>query len=800
MSATFGEQLRRYRLAAGLTQAALAELANLSEQGISMLERGTRSRPRPETIDALIAALKLDTDAGASLRRAARRSKAKAAGRHQDVRSSSAVPWQLPPTVPDFTGREHELEKVLGALARADQVSTLLIISGMGGVGKTALALHAGHLAADLFPDGQLYVKLRGYDPGAALTSTEALAQLLRSLGVRPDAIPSGVDEMASLYRSKMAGRRMLVLLDDAKSVQQVRLLLPGDIGSATVITSRRFLASLPGGVGIRLSAFPEADSVRLLSKVAGEARIASDESAARQVSALTGGLPLALRLVGGRLAARPNWHLQHIIDQLQDEHRRLDELGLDHSGVRASFAGSLDELIASSDSVDREAAAIFDLLSLAEGTDISVPLIARLADRDEWTTEQRLERLVDLHLLDSIGPGRYRLHDLLRTYANERLSAESRATERTAAIERGMDFFISAAWRVQRVSHPWSPRRPMHDLDNTGVPEFSDMASALGWLDAEYDSILDLYRKAAMTPDLADRFGPTLALALFGYLESRANWDQMRQVYDLSIASANPEVDPSTSGWLEHDRAIPDVEQGHLDVACTRMLRSFGLFEKSSDKGGMARCASSLSHILERLNLLDEAIEWGERGLAVAQEIGDMAVVGTSHLALGVLYNRVDRSTDAEASFRISFELAEVTGTTRSLARRHRVVATSYIDVGQYDQAFEHLTTSLRLFEGEHDPVGVAEALQHLSTAQLAVGELTEAEQSAREGLRIAERYGDSHRQATILGVLATIHEATGNPTTAQSLRRQAIAIYEAEGMTTAANTLRGLLPDAGN
>lgn len=272
--------------------------------------------------------------------------------------------------------------------------------------------------------------------PGAALTTTEALVHLLRSLGVRSEAIPGSATGMANLYRTRMAGRRILVLLDDATSVLQVKELLPGGIGSATIVTSRRFLAPLPSELALRLPALPEEDSVRLLSRVAGEQRVAAEQDIARQLSSLTGGLPLALRLVGARLAARPSWDLQHVVDQLQDEHRRLDELGVDRSGVRASFAGSVDELIASSSTTDQGAAAVFDFLSLA-GSDITVPLIAKLADKDESSTERLVERLVDLHLLDSVGPGRYRLHDLLRTYANERLSAESRVAERTAAIER---------------------------------------------------------------------------------------------------------------------------------------------------------------------------------------------------------------------------------------------------------------------------------------------------------------------------------------------------------------------------
>jgi tetratricopeptide (TPR) repeat protein/transcriptional regulator with XRE-family HTH domain len=794
VSASFGELLRRHRLEAGLTQAGLAELAELSEQAVSMLERGSRRRPRLETVRSLSSALGLDAAAEEELQDAARIRNA-ATVTAVDQTPPSIVPWQLPPTVADFTAREDELKSLLARLAQVQNASVRVVITGMGGIGKTALAVHAGHLSAGSFPDGQLYVKLRGYDPGAALTSAEALGQLLRSLGVRHEAIPTGVDEMASLYRSRMAGRRMLILLDDANSVDQVMPLLPGDNGSATIITSRRFLASLPGSLTIRLSALAEDDSVRLLSSVAGESRVWVEKSAAREISALTGGLPLALRLVGARLAARPNWLLQHIIDQLQDEHRRLDELGLDHSGVRASFAGSLDELIASPKAIDRDAAATFDLLSLAEGPELSVPLIARLLGKDESTTEYLLERLVDLHLLDSIGPRRYRMHDLLRTYAGERLSADSRTAERVAAIERGLRFYIAGAWKVHRITHPWSPRQPTEELDPTGVPDFADMPTGQAWIDTEYDSMIDLYRKAATVPALAERFGPSLALGLFGYLESRALWERMRSVYDLAIGSIDATTDPSTAAWVHHDRAIPDIEQGHLESGRGRLLQSLELFDEAQDLAGMARSCSSLCHVCERLGWIGEAIEWGERGLSLALKVGDQAVLGTSHLALGILYNRVGRYTDAEAAFQTTLELARSTGNTRFRARRHRVIAGSYFDRGLYDVGIEHLNASLALYQNHYDPIGISEALHHLSSARLALGQLDSAQQSAGEALRLAVEYNDTHREAAVLATLAEIREAQGDRTSAQDLRRQAITIYEADGMTPAATALRKLL-----
>jgi tetratricopeptide (TPR) repeat protein/transcriptional regulator with XRE-family HTH domain len=788
MAVAFSELLRRHRLDAALTQATLAELAGLSEQAVSLLERGTRRRPRAETIHALSTALKLSPDAEQELLDSVR-----ASSPQQATTPSLPVPWELPQTVADFTAREGELDKVLQALALAETSSVRVVITGMGGIGKTELAVHAGHLSADRFPDGQLYVKLRGYDPDAALTVGEALGQLLRSLGARHDAIPPGIDEMAKLYRSRIAGRRMLIVLDDASSVDQVIPLLPGDSGSATIITSRRFLATLPGSLIVRLSTFSAADSLRLLSRVAGESRLNSEEAAGRELSDLTGGLPLALRLIGARLTARPNWLLQHFVDQLQNEHHRLDELGLDHSGVRATFAASLNELLTSPHASDREAAAVFDLLSLADGPEISVALVARLLDQDELVAERLLERLVDLHLLDSVGPLRYRMHDLLRAYATERLSVEERAAERQAAIERGLRYYVAASWRAQRVTHPWSPRHPTEQLDLTGVPDFTGVVEPLSWIDAEYGSILPLFRKASTLPGLARRFGPLLALGLFGYLEVGAHWERMRSVYDLALASGDPADDLIAFGWLQHDRAIPDVEQGHLDLARSRLLRALDLFEAAGNAGGMARCCSSLSHVGELLDRLDEAIEWGERGRTIALEAGDQAALGTSHLALGMLYNRVGRTAEAKVAFQASFDLAELSGHGRSLARRRLNAAASYLATGAYDAAIEHLNVALALFNSEvDDPVGMAHALQALGKAEFALGNYSQAERIVQEGLRLTELHNDRHRRALLLASLATIQDATAKPVAARRTRLRAIEIFEAEGVLAAADELR--------
>jgi tetratricopeptide (TPR) repeat protein len=292
--------------------------------------------------------------------------------------------------------------------------------------------------------------------------------------------------------------------------------------------------------------------------------------------------------------------------------------------------------------------------------------------------------------------------------------------------------------------------------------------------------------------PGFARRFGPTLALGLFGYLEIRAHWPRMRTLFEAALASGRPEDDLVTWAWLEHDRAVPDVEQGHFGPARGRLLRSLGHFETAGHTAGQARCCSSLSHVCERLDQLDEAIEWGERGLKLAHEAGDLAVLGTSHLALGVLYNRVRRSTEATAAFQASFDLAEVAGNDRSLARRLRVAATSYLAIGSHEQGIDHLNMATRLYGGLDDPSGMALVLQQLGQAEFGRRNYPQAERAVQEGLLLIERHNDSYCQAWLLATLAAIQDATERSGAARRTRLQAIGIFEAEGVTAAADDLR--------
>ncbi len=461
------ELLRRYRTRASLTQAGLAERAGLSEQAVSVLERGTRSRPRIDTVRALTAALGLNAEEAEEFLAAAR-------GKGRKVRTapdpdvpaavnSLPMPWQLPPAIPDFTGRSAQIEAMLSALrdpSGRNGAVGLIAVTGMGGIGKTALAVQAAHKLVNSYPDGHLYLNLRGYGPGRPMSTGDALRQLLRSLGLDPQLIPEGVEEAAALLRSQLAGRRALLLLDNATDVRHVMPLLPGSPGSAAIITSRGSMSALSGARQIRLDALSESESAQLLSGVIGQDRVAAEPAAAESLTLLTGRLPLAVRLIGARLAARPNWPIQHLVDLLRDEGRRLDGLGPDETGVRASIASSVRFLETSDRGLDREAARALPMLSVPDGSDLLTVVAAQLLDIRVRQADSVLERLVDLNLLDSVAPERYRFHDLIRTYARELAEQSLTQAERVAGLERILRFYIGCAWTCHELTHASRARR----------------------------------------------------------------------------------------------------------------------------------------------------------------------------------------------------------------------------------------------------------------------------------------------------------------------------------------------------
>jgi hypothetical protein len=407
-----------------MTQAQLADLSGLGIRTIRNWEQGWTVHPHRDSVRRLAEGLGLTGEARAAFERIA------SGTLPLPPPVASELPRQLPHVLADFTGRLEQSARLRACLCPEVETATpVAVISGPPGVGKTALAVHVSHQLQEHFADGQLFVDLQGA-LAAPLEPLTVLAGFLRALGVAASAIPAEPHERVALYRTRLADRRVLVVLDNAVNEAQVRPLLPGGAQCAALVTSRSRLAGIEGVSAMSLEVMEVGESVELLARVAGRQRVAAEPEAAAAVIGLCGRLPLAVRIAGARLAARPHLQLARMADRLADEQKRLDQLDIGDLAVRTSFGLSYKRL-------DAEAGRAFRLMAQLEMPEVSPWAIAALLSTNAQRGEEIAERLVDVHLLELTPDGRYRMHDLLRVFARERLEEEDSKEASAAALDR---------------------------------------------------------------------------------------------------------------------------------------------------------------------------------------------------------------------------------------------------------------------------------------------------------------------------------------------------------------------------
>ena len=362
--------------------------------------------------------------------------------------SSRRAPAQLPADVADFTGRAGPLERlcglVSGARQRANGAVTVAVVAGTPGLGKTTLAVHAAHRLRPDFPDGQLYVSLRG-GSDHPVPADEVLARFLRDLGVDGARVPVDPEERAAMYRTRLAERQMLIVLDDARDAAQVRPLLPGTGSSAVIVSSRHRLSDLAGSRLIDLDVLDEGEAAEVFTRIIGTDRAEAEPGPVHDVLGVCAGLPLAIRIAGARLAARRAWTVRTLADRLADQRRRMDELTAGDLAMRACFQVSFDAL-PHRNGTSTDPARAFRLLGVWQGPSIGLPAAAVLLGQPEWPVADALEVLVDAHLIESPAPDRYRLHDLLRDYAAERAQADDPQQAVEDAVRRVLGWYLRAA------------------------------------------------------------------------------------------------------------------------------------------------------------------------------------------------------------------------------------------------------------------------------------------------------------------------------------------------------------------
>ena len=752
MGESFGELLRRSRLASRLTQELLAELASISARSVRALERDGGRGPQPHTVERLATALGLRgqereafVQAGRKVYWASRAGRPRvddsAQSRDEAAPAGVQVPIQLPADLAVFTGRAEQLrmlDNLVGAgRGRAPAAVVVAAIVGAAGVGKTALAVHWAHRARHRFPDGQLYVNLRGFDPsGKPLSTTEAVRSFLDAFGVPAQRIPSSPDGQFALYRTVLSGRRVLVLLDNARDSDQVRSLLPGTAGCVVLVTSRNPLLALVAADGahpLNVGVLTFDHARRLLTRRLGTARLAAEPPAVAEIVARCAGLPLALAIVAARVATSPGLSLQVLADDLRRTSDNLDAFsGPDPAAdIRAVFSYSYA-------AVGDQAAHLFRLLSLHVGPDLSVAAAASVAGVPVDRVRPLLAELVQAHLIIELRPGRYGFHDLLRKYALE-LSRQDAGEELRSALDRLLDHYVQSAWVGDRVINP--SRDPI-TLDPPGsgvtVTEIDGHDEALSWFSAECSGLLAAVEQANRAS--AHRFAQQLSWSLATFLSRQGRWAELIDSQRIALRSA----------------------------------------EHVSDRGGQAIAHRILARAYAFTGRQDDALSHFRSALAEHAALGDRGGQASVHLGIAWIFEQSGRHpqalTEAQAALRLFRAAGHRTGELMALG----TVGWYHVLLGDYDTAIGLCGQALRAGQAAGDLLVQAANWDSIGHARHHLHDTDQAVTCYRQALRLYGQIGDRYNQADVLGHLGDTYHASGNLAAAHDHWEQALRILE--------------------
>jgi DNA-binding SARP family transcriptional activator len=657
-------------------------------------------------------------------------------------RSQVPAPAQLPADIGDFTGRDEQVKRLCDLLAGTGGNSfpgavRIAVVAGAGGLGKTSLAVHAAHRVRRKFPDGQLYVDLLGATANP-LPAGDVLARFLRDLGVDGRDIPVDEDERAARYRTTLASRRMLVVLDNVRDAAQVRPLLPGSASSAVLVTTRSRMPDLASTRLVDLNVLDDDEALALFSKVVGDERAAAEPEATAELLLACAGLPLAIRICAARLTTRSGWTIAAMANRLRDEHHRLDELRAGDLAVRASFQVSFASLPASARPDGIAPADAFRLLGLWQGPSISPAAAAALFGKPEHLTEDVLETLVDAYLLESTVPGRYKFHDLLRVYASERAEADLSPLDREAATSRILGWYMRTADAAAQVVSPFRYNVPLDEAgEEPPAAGFSHLDDALGWYDSERVNVVTATRQASASGlhEIAWR----LPAPLFSMFNRRGNWADCIATHRIALESARKVGNRQGEAWVLNNlgQALGFTQ---MSEGIEHLKQALAIRREIGDRIGEAQAANNLADAYVVLGRGDEALDMLHRALALDREVGYRYGEGVALNNLSEAFLNLDRPLEA----------------IDCLQQARRIFA---------DIEFQH---------------GVGYALHNLGRAYLSLGSDTEALDCLQQALIIHQSTGDRHRQAFTLRFLGRAQEHQGLVARAQESWTRAAAIFD--------------------
>jgi tetratricopeptide (TPR) repeat protein len=692
---------------------------------------------------------------------------------HRSRSADSDVPRQLPRDVRGFVSRTAEIARLDRVLLDAEPAG-LSVIVGTAGVGKTALALRWAHRAVRRFPDGQLYLNLRGYDPGAPVTANQALDRFLRALAVPPGRIPDDVEGKAALYRSLLAERRMLVVLDNAAHTSQVRPLLPGGSACRTIVTSRDRLEGVmahDGAQRVTVEILPEADATTLIRALTTDYRAADDPRDLTELARLCARLPLALRIASERAASRPWMPLAELIGNLRDESRLWDELSAgsdeEHDGVRGVFAWSYR-------SFAPEAARMFRLLGLHPAAEFGTSIAAEAAGVPVAAARRLLDSLVGAHMLEQTATDRYQFHDLLRAYSTDAAHQEEPPERQCEALDRILAWYLHTAHAAATAMRHWGRLLPPDALPAPAVvPQFPDRDAALEWCLLEGPNLIAAIQVAARSG--RDTVTWQLALATEPAMRRlpSADW---RAAVNIALVAARRDDARQGEGELLATLAEIERTKGRFDEATARAEEALAIFLELDDLRGVRIVLNFLGVSLLHRRKFGEAVERFESLLALQRAEGDVEGETAALFNLAEAYDGIRRHGDAVDAARHSVELG------RALGNRHFelvglvFLARANANLGVVDAALADAARGVELAREFRDTRTEGWSLLDYGRIQRLAGRYDDALSSYRRALGMFSETSVSQRRAWSLDGIGTTYRESGHVEEAVAFHRQAV------------------------
>jgi DNA-binding SARP family transcriptional activator/tetratricopeptide (TPR) repeat protein len=677
----------------------------------------------------------------------------------------SPVPQQLPAAVRYFTGRDQELKALSELLDEAGPSGGPVVITAIGGtagIGKTALAVHWAHQVTDRFPDGQLYVNLRGFTPtGTPTTPHEAIRGFLDALGIPPQRIPATLEAQTALYRSLLAGKQMLVILDNARDADQVRPLLPGMPGCMAVATSRNQLTGLVAAEAahpITLDLLTTAEARDLLTQRLGADRVGAEPGPVDAIITHCARLPLALAIAAAHAAMHPTTPLAALADQLADAHTGLDTLSADEpiADIRAVFSWSYRTLAAA-------AARLFRLLGLHPGPDTAAPTAASLAGIPSEQVPPLLAELSRAHLLTEQAPGRYTFHDLLRAYAAEQAHTHDTNADRRAALSRLFDHYLSATAAAMDLLHPAEAhRRPRVPPPATPTPDLTDAEAARAWLDTERRSLVAVAGYTAAHGWCTHTIA--LAATLFRYLNGGHFTDALA-VHGQALHAARHTDDRAGQALALTNLGATHMQMGRYQQAAEHLQQALLLYPRAGDEVGQARARGNLGIIETRLGRYRDAAGHLQQALALYRQTGDQVGQDRVLVNLGIVEERLGRYETADDYYEQALALCRQIGNRDGEANALNSLGLVEQRLGRYQDATGHLQQALALFRQLGIRSGEARTLDSLGILHTRLGRHAQATEHFQQALAIFRETGERDGEAWVLNGLGEAAQIADRP-----------------------------------